>query len=211
MNDDCTQVIMLPDGKRTTLGADDLEFQGGNVPDAPQIVNGDTLTDALNTHMPEQWIRARARAWLENHESPGKMYWVGTYVGKHWVFCASHRDSYRPPSYRVAYALRICQYLNRECAHGGVWLAGWIKNATVFYLLWKDPDGDIAIPIECEKPFMLIKGWDNETWAEHAEQAWALWSERNKQLEIKPGQQVKLAQGQQPSPGHANGEPAIGL
>lgn len=168
---------------------------------------------ALGHHVPEQWLRARVRGWMELHESPGFDYWIGTYTeGGRWIHCSSNGDRWAPSQSKQQYAMDVCRNLNAQLSSGGAWLAGWTLDGRCFYLLWKDADGDIQIPIECEKPFISIRDWKPSVWETHATAALGVWSEWHKNQEYGKGQQVKLAQGDKVSPNHlSEGLPVAGL
>lgn len=200
--------------RATALRWDDIEFMGyvgGPVSEVRRIVTDEKISEALHD-MPEQWLRSRVRGWMELAESPDLDFWIGTYTedGK-WIFCSSRQDTFAPLEHRIDYARRICRHLNRICAHGGVWLAGWIRGGHEFYLLWKDADGDIQIPIECDRPFTLLQGWTLYNWEQQAENAYKVWSEFRKNMEFGRGQNRKLAQGEETSATHLQEAPPIGI
>lgn len=194
--DDGTVRVALPDGRTSSVRWDDIEAAGINPP--ADIVTADV---AEQTHeMPEAWLRARVRGWMELSESPGEDFWIGTYTAggasSRWIQCSSNKDRYVPMQHRVVMAREVCRALNKHCAHGGAWLTGWIRGGGVFYMLWKDPDGDIAVPIDCEKPFTEISKWAMEDWVRIGDEAVKARNEIYAVAEIKNTQQVKLAQGQ---------------
>lgn len=195
MSDD-TVKIQLPDGRTSSARWDDFETVGEKPTE--NIVTADS---AAQVHeMPETWLRSRVRGWMELRESPGLDFWIGTYtadgMNSRWIFCSSRQDNYVPLMHRVVYARDVCRYINRHCAYGGAWLTGWIRGGNEFYLLWKDPDGDIAIPLECDKPFVQILGWPMDVWAQHCNDAIKLRHDWLEAMELSKSQQVKLAQGQ---------------
>jgi hypothetical protein len=158
--------------------------------------------------LPEQWLRSRVRGWMELCESPGLAYWVGTYTADGtWIYCSSDRDLYLPKTYRQVYAQNVCKFLNQQCNFGGAWLAGWFRGGKEFYLLWKDADGDLQIPIESDKPFIVLQRWGLADWEKHACTAYSVWAERQKLLEIRSKDTVKVAQGERPSNNHLANAP----
>lgn len=172
----------------------------------------DIIEDRISApghNMPEAWLRARVRGWMEV-ESPDALYWIGSYSadGK-WIFCSSWRDTYRPTDYRMKYAQDVGRHLNREASAGGAWLVGWIRGGHEFYLLWKDPDGDIQIPIEAKKPWIVLQRYTLDDWLKHATAALGVWSEWKRTMEYTNNQTVKLAQGQQPTQGHGDFVPPV--
>jgi hypothetical protein len=177
--------------------------------DRANIILSDRI-DGASHGMPEAWLRARVRGWMERHESPGMAFWIGAYAdsGK-WIFCSSAKDTYRPARELMKYAQDVCRHLNRECSGGGAWLAGWIRHGHEFYLLWKDSDGDIQIPIEANKPWIVLRNYTLDDWLKHATAALGVWSEWKKNMDLGKGQTVKLAQGQQPTQGHGKFVPPV--
>lgn len=172
------------------------------------------LSDAAeHVHqMPEQWLRSRVRGWLERIESPDLAFWVGTYTADgRWIFCSSDADSWAPKPYRQEYAMNVCRHINKQCSMGGAWLVGWIRGGREFYLLWKDPDGDLTIPIECDKPFIVLRNYTVFDWETHCQAALGVYSEHKRNLEMTDSQQVKVAQGERPSPQHLNSAPPVGI
>jgi hypothetical protein len=125
--------------------------------------------------LPEQWLRARFRGWLTMIESPDLNFWAGCYTadGK-WICCSSNQDGWHPNDRRMNYAMNVNRHINRHASHGGAWMTGWIKGGHVFYLCWKDPDGDIQIPIECDKPFVVLKNYTHFDWERHCNAAYSV-------------------------------------
>ena len=185
----------------SAVRADDLIVTDGQQPAYP-IAIVDKLT-AGGHNLPEQWLRARVRGWMELNESPGLAYWVGTYTsdGK-WIWCSSRESRWTPAQFRVEFAMKVCKHLNRMIPHGGAWLTGWVQGGRVFYMLWKDRDGDIQIPIECDKPFVALRNWAVEDFERLAGTAWATWLEWKKRAQFSPKQQKMVAQGEPVSPEH---------
>ena len=158
--------------------------------------------------MPETWLRSRVRGWMELCESPDLAYWIGTYTAEgKWIYCSSNVDTYMPKQFRQVYAMDVCRYLNRQCNFGGAWLAGWFRGGREFYLLWKDQDGDIQIPIESNLPFIALQKWRLSSWEQHACTAYAVYSENKANNEIKGRDTVKVAQGEKTSDQHLANAP----
>lgn len=197
--------IQLPTGQITSGRWDDFEAVGNNPTE--KIIVADTGTQIHD--MPEQWLRSRVRGWMELIESPNLAkegeapmndYWIGTYTAdgrnSKWISCSSRNDQYVPMMHRVEFARDVCREVNKYASNGGAWLTGWIKGGHEFYLLWKDPDGDIAIPLECSQPYSQIIGWGKSPWVVHCQNAIEAWRDIYKAAEIKQSQQRKLAQGE---------------
>lgn len=168
--------------------------------------------EAPGHHVPEKWLRARVRGWLERIESPDLAFWVGTYTADgRWIFCSSNADSWAPKPYRQEYAMNVCRHINKQCSMGGAWLVGWIRGGREFYMLWKDPDGDLTIPIECDKPFIVLRDYTVFDWENHCQAALGVYSEQQRMLEMTNSQQVKVAQGERASPQHLDSVPPVSI
>jgi hypothetical protein len=193
---------------------DDQLFLGDRGEAAPIIVTD--KIEAPGHVMPEEWLRSRVRGWMmhENQLPDGQVlaFWIGAYTADgQWIYCSSDADSWAPQGYRQEYARRVNAHLNRECAFGGAWLTGWVRGGREFYLLWKDKDGDLQIPMECDKPFIALGKWSVEDWERQAVTAWNAWREFHKNLELGKGQEKKVAQGERTSAGHMQGAPKVSL
>lgn len=158
------------------------------------------ITDKpTGTHgLPTEWLTKRVVGWMFD-EAKGSPWWICALTRDGEFKVSSHCGTGTGPlvSYQD-YAKRVLWHLNRHCHHGGAWLVGWIDNGRRFYLLFKDADGDIQIPIDCDKRWEEIKEWSPDDWAEQAEQAYAIWAEFHRSIEYQRGQQIKLAQGEKP-------------
>lgn len=176
-----------------------------------EIIVSDRI-DGGGHRLSDELLRSRVRGWLERNESPGMAFWVGAYSasGK-WIFCSSNHDRYRPTAELMTYAQDVCRHLNRHVAADGAWLTGWIRGGREFYLLWKDKDGDIQIPIEAQKPWLVLQRYTLDDWEKHATAALGVWSEVHKNMDYGPGQQVHRARGQQPTQGHGKFVPPTAL
>ena len=182
----------------------------GEAEQGPSIILSDA---AEHVHqLPEQWLRSRVRGWIELQESPGLAYWVGCYTPDgRWIYCSSDADRWAPKPYRQEYAMQVCRHINKQCSHGGAWLVGWIRGGREFYMLWKDPDGDIQIPIECDKPFIALQKYTLFDWEGHCNAAHGVYTEHQRNIEMTESQQVKRAQGERTSPRHLDGAPPVGM
>lgn len=162
-----------------------------------------SLTDEL--------LRARVRGWM-NLEAGGHDFWIGTHTTEgRWIHCASRRDTYAPSSEKRAFAMRVCLHINKQLTMGGAWLCGWLLDGSRFYLLWKDPDGDIQIPIECDKSFAHISEWELDAWSRLCFEALTAWAEIHAGPELARGQGKLVAQGEQVSPTHLDKAPQVKL
>ena len=137
------------------------------------------------------------------NESPDEDWWIGTYTADgRWISASSDHDTYLPRDFRADYAKNVVKHLNRQYSAGGAWLGGWIRGGRTFYLLWKDKDGDIQVPIESDKPFITLAKWSVYDWERHAVAALGVWSEWTRDLELGAKQQVNVAAGEKISPTH---------
>ncbi len=148
------------------------------------------------THsLPTEWLGKRVVGWMFDEAGPAPWWVCALTRDGEWRYATHHPMGSEPDAEHKEYARKVCTHINRVANHGGAWLVAWIDNLR-FYLLWKDSDGDIHIPIECDKGWEAIREWTVEDWAEQAEQAHALWTEFHADLGIKDSQKIKLAQGQ---------------
>lgn len=172
-----------------------------------EVIIPDKIDGAGHT-MNEGWLRARVRGWMNLIESPGLDYWIGTYTAEgKWIYCSSSEDGYQPEAYRQEYARNVARHLNRVVSNGGAWLAGWMRGGREFYLLWKDADGDIQIPIECDKPFIVLRNWKLTDWERHATVALGVWDEHRRNMDFGRGQEKRVAQGEKVSQDHLEEAP----
>jgi hypothetical protein len=179
-----------------TARADDKLY--GEAEQPSTIVLSDDI-EAPGHHVPEKWLRARVRGWLEMIESPDLAYWVGTYTADgRWIFCSSNADTWAPKPFRQEYAMDVCRHINKQCSMGGAWLVGWIRGGREFYMLWKDPTGDLQIPIECNKPFIVLRNYTLSDWETHCQAALGVYSEWQRNMDLSKSQQMHLAQGEKP-------------
>lgn len=177
--------------------------------DSQAIIVPDRISGPSHS-LNEGWLRSRVRGWMELVESAGLAYWIGTYTadGK-WIYCSSSTDLFQPKAFRQEYARSVVRHLNAQISTGGAWLAGWVRGGREFYLLWKDADGDIQIPIECDKPFIVLRNYTVTDWERHATVALGIWSEHRKNMEFGRGQQKNVAQGEKVSEGHEANVPKV--
>ena len=190
------------------------EVHGGLESSVIQIV-GEKAARHLH-ELPEAWLRSRVRGWMELNESPDLAWWIGTYTAEGtWIWASSRQfvdgpvDAYQPKPFRQDYAMRVAKHLNANCNFGGAWLAGWFRGGREFYLLWKDSDGDIHIPIECNKPFVTLARWPLSSWERQACTAYATWREWKRNVDVREGKDtIKAAQGERASETHLRNAPA---
>lgn len=147
----------------------------------------------------DRQIEARLLQWMlteANHTN----WWVcgATHDGKVvcWDSAADRRTPYLIPKDRQYYAVRVLSKLH-ELGLPGTWLVGWIDDCKRFYLLWKDDDGDIQIPIECDRSWLSLREWDMDTWASMAMTAYLQWQEMERVVDASPNQRFSPANGEQ--------------
>lgn len=148
----------------------------------------------------EKDLRSRVRGWLilESNWNP---FWACADRPDGKLIVTGYQNCL-PPIAKQEYARNVMRHLNKTIANNGAWVAAWLYNGRRFYLLWKDHDGDIQIPIECDKPFFIIREWTMDEWFKHATAALGIWSEFHKNLDAGKGQQKKVAQGDHVSAAH---------
>ena len=151
----------------------------------------------------DEWLQARLLAWFEREG--GSRSWIAVLrEGGKWHYW-QQGEGMEPGADKRSYARTVVSYLNREVHFDGAWVGGWVDEGWKrFYLLWKDQDGDIHIPIDTppELHWSKLRHWDADVWAEHAANAHQGWKAAQKAIDATPDQQMKLAQGQ--SKAHAN-------
>ncbi len=154
-----------------------------------------------------EYMATRVATWFHT-EYVGKRAWMALLSGDGtWFYWNKTYAMGIPPYEKREYARRICAYINRHCHHDGVWICGWLSDHwETFYLLWKDADGDIHVPIEThgwQAGWEALRDkWTDEDWGNHCDAAWQIWYDAIQSLELKEGQSVKFAQGQPFTPVH---------
>lgn len=171
------------------------------------VPGADTATAGQNLHsLPDQWLGARVRGWMFD-EAKGSNWWVCGILADGRFKYASHPENAPMHADWRDHARRICRHVNRHAAEGGTWLAGYIGQ--MFYLLWKDRDGDIQIPIEfgaagVPMPLPRFLAYSMDDFAQQCLSAIEVWREHQYRLDMSRDQQIKLAQGQRISSDHAD-------
>ncbi len=141
----------------------------------------------------EEHLRARVRGWL-SIESNWNPWWCCADTPSGKLITADY--NLVPPIVKQEFARNVMRHLNKTIANNGAWITAWLYNGRRFYMLWKDHDGDIQIPIECDRPFFITRHWSLDDWQKHAVAAIGVWSEWHKNLDANKGQQRKVAQGE---------------
>lgn len=150
------------------------------------------------THkVPDEWLLSRLVPWFFA-ETMSTRIWVcyQSETGK-WGRWMLNPDLGPPTRDRQYYAERAVAYLNANYNFDGAWVAAWLGDEwRTFYLLWKDRDGDIQIPIECELGWRVIKEWEVEDWGNQAVVARESWLNTQRVLALSEMETIKRAQGQ---------------
>lgn len=146
----------------------------------------------------DNWVASRVPLWMFS-EFPGETWWLCAQLADQKLIYGSYNNHYEPRPARKDYAESVLRHVNRTAGYGGAWMCGWVRDERLFYLLWKDEDGDIQVPIECEKPWFRIREWKVEDWEGQCHMAVQTYLEFIQNLELQTGQTVKLAQGQRPT------------
>jgi len=160
-----------------------------------------------STHkLEDRWITARVRGWMFKETlNAANPWWLCTVTADRKLIESSHDALWKPDDLRRDYAHKACRYVNKHAGFGGVWFVGWIDDAlsggSRFYLCWKDWDGDIQVPVECDLGVEhMMQRFQFGHWANLCAQALQQWGEWRLDMELKPDQMVKHAQGQPASP-----------
>lgn len=174
-----------------SAGALDQDVQApGKVHSLADDLVGLRVVGWMNTRFPDAawWMCAVRGGRFNSASNVDPMHWFG----KEGAF---------------SYAKQVLAHVNKQAAYDGAWLAGWIEPPAegaqeIFYLLWKDRDGDINIPIQNPLGWMRIRGWKPEDHEEHCHQAHRVWAQWHKDMALKPDQYAKVAQGEKVSAEH---------
>lgn len=145
----------------------------------------------------DEWLKARLLEWFER-ESQSKAWICILREGGRWHYWQKG-GGFSPIADKRSYARNVIQYLNRHVNFDGAWVGGWMGEGwNQFYLLWKDRDGDIHIPIDTppELKWREMRSWGPDVWAEHASNAHTGWQAAQQVVGATADQQIKLAQGQ---------------
>ena len=150
------------------------------------------------THkLPDEWLLSRLVPWFLC-ETESKHIWC-VYMSESGKWGEWMRDTSKAPpnTDQRHYAREVVRYLNADYNFDGAWIAAWFGDDwRTFYLIWKDRDGDIQIPIECELSWRRIKGWSVHDWGAQATAAYESWLDTQRVLELSELETIKRAQGQ---------------
>ncbi len=169
------------------------------------VPGGDAASAEQNLHaLPDAWLGARVRGWMFDEAK-----------GSHWWVCAIQADGrFRYASFPENapmhedwrdFARRVCRHVNRCAAEGGTWLAAYIGQ--MFYLVWKDRDGDIQTCIEfgsngSPMPLSRFLAYSMDDFAQQALAAIEVWREHMYRVGVSKAQQRALSQGDRVSAEH---------
>ena len=149
----------------------------------------------------DRLIGARLLGWM-TLEANGANWWVcgllkdGKVIAWDSTAQATNKVLRLPlPLDRQHFAVRALSGLV-EIGEGGTWLCAWFDNGKRFYMLWKDEDGDIQIPIEVDVGWVRLREWSAGDLVRLASQSFKTWAEIHKNMEYRKGQQIKLAKGE---------------
>ena len=146
--------------------------------------------------LPDKWLGARAVGWMFS-ETTGD-WWLTSFTGDGKQVCASSRPNFIPCAEKQERAKSICRYINKHANNGGAWLAGYLSKdlPQEFYLLWKDRDGDIQIPIEFPQSFEELRDkWALDDFLFQADMAISQWGDHMSSLELSNAQRGSLVAG----------------
>lgn len=123
-------------------------------------------------HLPDTLLTARAVRWMNSETN--KNWWIMSFTSEGVPLSASSSKEYSPSLNRQLFAKQVCEYVNLQNNAGGAWMAGYVDKdyPEQFYLLWKDFDGDIRIPIEFPQPFSVLQEkWSLDNFLNHTVEA----------------------------------------
>lgn len=138
----------------------------------------------------DSWLTARAVQWMFS-ETTGH-WWLTTFTGDGKQLFAADKMNYKPSFEARELAARVCKYVNKNANYGGAWMAGYLSKdrPEEFYLLWKDSDGDLHIPIEFPQPQKELLEWKLDDFLFHADMAIHMWKEDQAKLELSAAQRA---------------------
>ena len=151
-----------------------------------------------HTHdMPTEWMASRVVPWMFDN-AHASTWWVAALTKDGKFIHATHdgENIYAPSRHKQKYAHEMCEAMNKQAGYGGAWVVGWL-NDMVFYMIWKDPDGDIQVENICEKAWRIIKHWEKDVWIAHAHNMYASWYTWMEAMDLED-KTIKLAQGEKP-------------
>lgn len=140
-------------------------------------------------NLPDNWLTARAVQWMFS-ETVGN-WWLTTFTSDGTPLFAANPKTFLPSGEDRALASSVCKYINKHAHNGGAWMAGFIDKdrPQQFYLLWKDSDGDIHIPIEFPQSLKELKeNWKLDDFLYQADMAVHFWREERAKLELSRSQ-----------------------
>lgn len=100
-----------------------------------------------------------------------------------------------------AFAHRLIRILNKEVWLDGAWVVGWTHGGNRLMIIYIDADGDPQFTIENDEPVSVIMSVEPLKYAEDAWDAYHLWKENRKALDLRPDETFKRAQGEKPKSG----------
>ena len=102
-----------------------------------------------------------------------------------------------PDAERQDFARRLVIRLNQELHCNGAWIVGWADANRRWFMFWKDRDGDQHVVVDNDEPWARVRSVPVEHWLDDANAAWAkTFLDFKAVLDLKPGMQAKLAQGE---------------
>jgi len=100
------------------------------------------------------------------------------------------------------YARRLVRFLNYELSHDGVWAVCWCNPtedgyATELRYGFQDEDGDLQIALASDLTLVDLQTVDDvKRHGNVVEQAYQKWVEWKEEVDVRPDQTIKAAQGQ---------------
>lgn len=148
----------------------------------------------------DRLIGARLLGWMVR-ESNGTNWWIVALAhdGKVVSWDSSGQNLLVIPKDRQHFAIRVLSALNADAGEDGLWLVAWFDDCKRFYMLWKDQDGDIQIPIESDISWLRLREWSPHDFVKQAAAAFVTWEKWHENMEYGRAQQIKLANGERPA------------
>lgn len=159
------------------------------------IITGEGFGKAVHG-IDDRVIGARLLGWMVR-ECGAANWWICglTKDGKVLAWDSTGQGTLFIPKDRQHFAMRVLSALAHEASEGGLWLVAWIDDGKRFYLLWKDEDGDIQIPIEIDVGWLRLREWPMQEFVDQAATAFQVWERMHANMDYGRGQQIMLAKG----------------
>lgn len=109
---------------------------------------------------------------------------------------------YKVEPWQDDYARKLVHLLNYQLHHDGAWSVMWGSPTqdgmpTQINMAYQDVDGDFCFVINSERTLLDMQMTGPESHLENCERAWKQYTGWGEEVEIRPEQKIKAAQGQE--------------